>query len=234
MWELSLNFKNGEQLLLVVVIPVAIFFASSTTQCLPSVADSPATALATVLAVSVLASAFTSLAISTAFERRSGALLYMSTTPLGKPDVVLAKVVATLFTVMLSCVAVMLAALVTSFSTVRDLSFMLPAAVVIVVLGSVAGASWALTLASTLRAEGVLAIANAIFVVAILFGGVLVPLNQLPQAWASVAQFLLPGALTTALTSILASNSIDFFASAVVLVWAIAGTLMASKFFRWI
>jgi len=234
MWELTLNFKNGEQLLLVVVIPVAIFLAATTTNFLPSLAESPANALATVLAVSVLASAFTSVAISTAFERRSGALLYMSTTPLGKSDVVLAKVIATLFTVLLSCGAVVLAALVTSFSTVTGLALMLPAVLVIVVCGAVAGASWALTLASTLRAEGVLALANAIFVVAILFGGVLIPLDQLPQAWASVAQFLLPGALTTALTSVLASNSIDFFASAVVLVWAIAGTLMASRFFRWI
>jgi ABC-2 type transport system permease protein len=197
-------------------------------------AESPAHALATVLAVSVLASAFTSVAISTAFERRSGALLYMSTTPLGKSDVVLAKVIATLFTVLLSCGAVVLTALATSFSTVTGLALMLPATLVILVCGAIAAASWALTLASTLRAEGVLALANAIFVIAILFGGVLIPLDQLPQAWASVAQFLLPGALTTALTSVLVSNSIDFFASAVVLVWAITGTLMASRFFRWI
>jgi ABC-2 type transport system permease protein len=233
-WELRLNLKNGEQILLVVVIPVAIFLAATTTSFLPSLADSPATALATVLSVSVLASAFTSVAISTAFERRSGALLYMSTTPLGKPDVVLAKVIATLFTVLISCGAVFLAALSTSFSAVTGLTFMLPAVFVVIIFGAIASASWALTLASTLRAEGVLALANALFVLAILFGGVLIPLDQLPDAWANVAQFLLPGALTTALTSIVETKSIDIFSSAVLLAWAMAGTVAASRFFKWV
>lgn len=234
MWELSLNVRNGEQLLLVVVIPVAIFLAATTTDFLPTLADSPATALATVLTVSVLASAFTSVAISTAFERRSGALLYMSTTPLGKSDVVLAKVIATLFTVILSCGAVFIAALATSFGSITALALMLPVTLVILIGGAIAGASWALTLASTLRAEGVLALANAIFVVAILFGGVLIPLDQLPDVWASIAQFLLPGALTMALTSVLVYEVIDISASLTVFIWAIVGTIVASKSFRWI
>lgn len=234
MWELSLNVRNGEQLLLVVVIPVAIFLAATTTDFLPTLADSPATALATVLTVSVLASAFTSVAISTAFERRSGALLYMSTTPLGKSDVVLAKVIATLFTVILSCGAVFIAALATSFGSITALALMLPVTLVILIGGAIAGASWALTLASTLRAEGVLALANAIFVVAILFGGVLIPLDQLPDVWASIAQFLLPGALTMALTSVLVNEVIDISASLTVFIWAIVGTIVASKSFRWI
>ncbi len=234
MWELSLNVRNGEQLLLVVVIPVAIFLAATTTNFLPTLADSPVTALATVLTVSVLASAFTSVAISTAFERRSGALLYMSTTPLGKSDVVLAKVIATLFTVMLSCGAVFIAALATSFGSITSMALMLPLTLIILIGGAVAGASWALTLASTLRAEGVLALANAIFVVAILFGGVLIPLDQLPDVWASIAQYLLPGALTMALTSVLVNEAIDISASVTVLIWAIVGTIVASKSFRWI
>jgi ABC-2 type transport system permease protein len=234
MWELSLNVRNGEQLLLVVVIPVAIFLAATTTNFLPTLADSPVTALATVLTVSVLASAFTSVAISTAFERRSGALLYMSTTPLGKSDVVLAKVIATLFTVMLSCGAVFIAALATSFGSITSMALMLPLTLIILIGGAVAGASWALTLASTLRAEGVLALANAIFVVAILFGGVLIPLDQLPDIWASIAQYLLPGALTMALTSVLVNEAIDISASVTVLIWAIVGTIVASKSFRWI
>jgi ABC-2 type transport system permease protein len=234
MWELSLNVRNGEQLLLVVVIPVAIFLAATTTNFLPTLADSPATALATVLTVSVLASAFTSVAISTAFERRSGALLYMSTTPLGKSDVVVAKVIATMFTVILSCGAVFIAALVTSFGSITALALMLPLTLIILIGGAVAGASWALTLASILRAEGVLALANAIFVVAILFGGILIPLDQLPDVWANIAQFLLPGALAMALTSVLVEETIDISASVTVFIWAIVGTIVASKSFRWI
>jgi ABC-2 type transport system permease protein len=234
MWELSLNVRNGEQLLLVVVIPVAIFLAATTTNFLPTLADSPATALATVLTVSVLASAFTSVAISTAFERRSGALLYMSTTPLGKSDVVVAKVIATMFTVILSCGAVFIAALVTSFGSITALALMLPVTLIILIGGAVAGASWALTLASILRAEGVLALANAIFVVAILFGGILIPLDQLPDVWANIAQFLLPGALAMALTSVLVEEAIDISASVTVFIWAIVGTIVASKSFRWI
>ena len=232
-WELGLNLRNGEQLLLVVVIPVAVFIAATTTSLLPSLASSPARALGTVLTISVLASAFTSVAISTAFERRSGALLYMSTTPLGRLDVVSAKVIATLMTVVISCVAVLVAALALEPGEITKSagSFLLTLAMVI--LGTTVCASWALFLASTVRAEAVLALANALFVVFLLFGGVLVPLDQLPSVWADVAGFFFPGALAEVLVSSVETGGVSLRPVIVVALWAAAGITLSVRAFRW-
>ncbi len=232
-WELALNLRNGEQLLLVIVIPVAVFLAASTTDFLPALATSPMRALGTVLTISVLASGFTSVAISTAFERRAGALLYMSTTPLGRLDVVIAKVIATLLMVLISCVAVVVAALITTGTGTSGSAFTLSWATIVIILGTVACTSWALVLASTVRAEGVLALANALFVVFILFGGVLIPADQLPGAWGAVVVLLLPGALAEALISILALGTVDVVATGIVAVWAVTGVALSSRTFRW-
>lgn len=232
-WELALNLRNGEQLLLVVVIPVAVFLAATGTNFLPSLSSAPLRALGTVLTISVLASSFTSVAIATAFERRSGALLYMSTTPLGRADVVIAKVIATLLTVLISCTAVIIAAVITQPDAVLNSVSALPLTALVIVLGTIAGAAWALILASTVRAEGVLALANALFVVFILFGGVLIPLDQLPDAWAAIAGLLLPGALAESLTTAVSSGSLDVISTAVVALWAAIGVAVSSRAFRW-
>jgi ABC-2 type transport system permease protein len=232
-WELGLNLRNGEQLLLVIVIPVAVFLAATSTDFLPSLSSDPVRALGTVLTISVLASAFTSVAIATAFERRSGALLYMSTTPLGRLDVVIAKVIATLLTVLISCAAVLIAALITQVDAVLGSVSTLPITTFVIVLGTIASASWALVLASTVRAEGVLALANALFVIFILFGGVLIPLDQLPGPWAAVAGLLLPGALAESVTTAVASGSLDLASTSVVALWAAIGVAVSSRAFRW-
>lgn len=232
-WELGLNLRNGEQLLLIIVIPGAVFIAATSTSLLPSLSSDPQRAWGTVLTISVLASSFTSLAIATAFERRSGALLYMSTTPLGRMDVVAAKVIATLLTVLISCTAVLIAALITQADAVLESVAALPLAALVIILGTVAGASWALVLASIVRAEGVLALANALFVIFILFGGVLIPVDQLPAAWAAVAGLLPPGALAESLTAAVSSGSLDLASTAVVALWAAIGVAVSSRAFRW-
>ena len=87
-WETRLLLRNGEQLLLTIAIPVGILLALAWTDLVPSVAgpDRLSTALATVLSVTVISSGFTSLAIATAFERRSGALRLLGTTPLRRSE----------------------------------------------------------------------------------------------------------------------------------------------------
>ena len=83
-FELRLLLRNGEQLLLTVVIPVALLVGVSLVPAVPL--DAPAgaarvpEALGGVLAVAIIASAFTSLAISVGFDRRSGALIMLATT----------------------------------------------------------------------------------------------------------------------------------------------------------
>ena len=82
-WEVRLLLRNGEQLLLTFVIPVALLLGLGLTSLMPDAygSDRVAQALATVLAVSVISAAFTSLAIATGFERRSGALRFLEPLP---------------------------------------------------------------------------------------------------------------------------------------------------------
>ena len=89
--EARLLIRNGEQLLLALVIPLAILvaarFAGASIGSLDLLGPS-------VLALAVWSTAFTSVAISTAFERRYGVLERLATTPLGKPGLLAGKTLA--------------------------------------------------------------------------------------------------------------------------------------------
>ena len=67
------------------------------------------------------------------------------------------------------------------------------------VLGTVAFAGLGLLIAGTLRAEATLALANLLFLVFLVLGGIVLPLDRLPDAVAQVAAALPAAALTQAL-----------------------------------
>ena len=67
------------------------------------------------------------------------------------------------------------------------------------VLGTVAFAGLGLLMAGTLRAEATLALANLLFLLCLVLGGIVLPLDRLPDAVAAVASVLPPAALTEAL-----------------------------------
>ena len=97
-WEARLLLRNGEQLLLTFLIPVGLLLGLSLTSPMSEAYGDDRTpqALATVLTVSVISAAFTSLAIATGFERRSGALRFLGTTPLSRAELLGGKALATL------------------------------------------------------------------------------------------------------------------------------------------
>ena len=83
--ETVLLLRNGEQLLLALVIPVLVLFAGTVAD-RPSgpLADAPAIDELTpgVLALAIMSTTFTSLAIATGFERRYGVLKRLGASPL--------------------------------------------------------------------------------------------------------------------------------------------------------
>jgi len=99
-FELRLLMRNGEQLLLTLIIPVALLLGVTLVPAiplsLPPGAERVPEALGGVLAVAIIASAFTSLAISVGFDRRSGALLMLATTPLSRNGILGARMLATM------------------------------------------------------------------------------------------------------------------------------------------
>lgn len=229
-WEARIVLRNGEQLLLTIVIPVGLYLGLTLLDIWPVEDDRDATALATVWTVSILATCFTSLAIGTGFERRSGALRFLATTPLSRAELLAGKLLATLLVTLLSLCAVAMTALAVGW---RPTVFILPA-IAILVLGGAALGSWAFVLAGVLRAEAVLAVANGLFLLLLLVGGIIVPLDRLPAPVATCAEFLPTGALTQALTALLVDGtSPPISAIAVLAVWLVVGTVIARRTFRW-
>jgi ABC-2 type transport system permease protein len=102
------------------------------------------------------------------------------------------------------------------------------------VLGTIAFAGLGLLMAGTLRAEATLALANLLFLVSLVLGGIVIPLDRLPATIASVAAILPPAALTAALAIGLGSVAGDPSGPLLVLaVWAVVAAGLAALLFRW-
>ncbi|HET8969950.1 MAG TPA: ABC transporter permease [Candidatus Nanopelagicales bacterium] len=231
--EVRATVRNGEQLLLTLVIPVVLLVGLSRAS-IVSLGDGPAIDLVApgVLALAVLSTAFTSLAIATGFERRYGVLKLLGATPLGRPGLVAAKSLA-----VLAVEVVQLALLVVIAELLGwDPAGSWPAAAVLLVLGTLTFSALALLLAGTLRAEATLAAANAVYLLLLLGGGVVVPIEKLPGPLADLARLLPSGALGEGLRDVLIRG--DGLAAllgpiVVLLVWGVAAALLAGRTFRW-
>lgn len=231
-WETRLLLRNGEQLLLTIVIPVGLLLGLTLTNVIVQTSGPTRVpqALATVICVSVISAAFTSLAIATAFERRSGALRFLGTTPLSRSELLGGKVLATVAVTVVSLAVVCLVGLLVGWRPVPGSAWAVPA----VLVGMTTFGAWGMALAGLLRAEAVLAVANGIFLVLILFGGVVIPADSLPGPLSGLAQLLPSGALADCLTTALVDGAAPSPLSIGVLaVWLAAGTLVATRAFRW-
>lgn len=217
-WELRLLLRNGEQLLLSFVIPIGLLIVIAKVSSLDA-------AVPAVLTTSLLATSFTSLAIATAFERRSGALAYLGTTPLDRSELILGKFAATATMAVLSALVSICAALLMGWQPTENLAAMLVA----LLLGGAAFTPWAVLLAGTVRAEAVLAIANGIFIVLLMAGGIVFPISSMPLPWSAVIS-VLP---TAALAEALSAASWPWAQDVILVAWALIGALIARRSFRW-
>lgn len=231
-WETRLLLRNGEQLLLTIAIPVGILLALAWTNLVPSVVgpDRIATALATVLAVSVISSGLTSLAIATAFERRSGALRFLGTTPLRRSELMTGKLLATAIVTLVAAAVVTVVAFLLGWRPVPGSAW----AILVLILGTACFAAWGIALAGLLRAEAVLAVANGLFLLLIMFGGVIIPVTALPDPVAMFARMLPSDALAEAMrVAIVGGRAPSLGMFAILVAWGVAGGIVASRTFRW-
>ncbi|WP_405391513.1 ABC transporter permease [Streptomyces sp. NBC_01102] len=229
--ETRMLLRNGEQLLLTVVIPTLLLVLFSAVDIIDTGTGEPVDFLAPgVLALAVMSTAFTGQAIATGFERRYGVLKRLGASPLPRWALMAAKTLAVLVTEVLQVVLLTVIAFALGWSPQGD-----PFAVLLLlVLGTVAFSGLGLLMAGTLKAEATLAAANLVFLLLLVGGGVIVPLDRFPGAAQSVLGLLPISALSDGLRDVLQHGAgMPWGNLAILAVWAVLGLGAAAKFFRW-
>ncbi|CAN5499953.1 hypothetical protein BH20CHL7_BH20CHL7_00890 [soil metagenome] len=231
--ELRLTSRRGENLLAVAVIPAAVllFFTSTALVTVPG--ERPVDFLLPgALTLAVIATGLVNLGIATAYERSYGVLKRLGGSPLGRSGLVAAKIGSVGAIVVIQVVVLFaVAILVLGWTPATGWSPVL--AVGALVLGTVTFAALGLVLAGTLRAEATLALANALFLAAMLLGGIIVPTSGLPAPLASVADLLPAAALSSALRVAFGDAGDVIAPVAVLAAWGIGAIALAVRMFRW-
>lgn len=231
--ELRLSARRGENVLVTIVIPavVLVFFAS--VGILPTIAGRPVDFLLPgSLALAVIAASLVNLGIATAYERHYGVLKRLGGSPLTRAALLGAKIAAILV-VEGAQVALLLVIAVLGLGWAAPPSTSPALFLVVLLLGTAAFAGLGLLLAGSLRAEGTLALANALFLVALLLGGIVVPLDHLP-GWLSGPAALLPAAALSEGFRIALGSTGDAVPPLVNLAaWGAGAVTLASRTFRW-
>lgn len=228
--ELRLVARQGEQLLVSIGIPLAILVFFTLVDVLPTGVDEPVDFLAPgVLALAVVSTSMVALGIGTGFERHYGVLRRLGTTPLGRCRWVLAKVVTVLVVEVLQLGVLIPVAVALGWSPDTSALGAVGAALL---LGTAAFSGLGLLLAGTLSGPANLAICNGLYVVLLLVGGFMIPLDELPGALRAVAEVLPAGALSSAVQDA-ADVGDPAFTWPILAGWAVALPLVAARTFRW-
>ena len=229
--ELRMTLRRGESVLLALGIPVLLLGFFSVVDVLPTGVDDPVTFLFPgILALAVMSTAMVSTAIATGFERQYGVLKRLGTTPLGRPRLLAAKVVAILAIEVLQLLVLLGEALLLGYRfDGPDLGLAAGA----VLLATSAFAGLGMLLAGTLPALTTLAAANGLYLVLLLLSGMLIPLSELPAGVAGFARALPSGALADALHASLGGGSVPGRAWLVLAAWAVGAPIFAAARFRW-
>lgn len=228
--ETRLLFRNGEQLLLTLGIPVLLLVFFSTVKVV-DLGSTPRvqTIVPGILALAVMSTAMVGLGIATGFERKYGVLKLLGSTPLGRPRLLLAKAATVAVVELLQFVV--LATIGTLLGWRPHLSLLLVIAAVL--LGTACFASIAFTLAGRLKGEVNLAAVNGLYLVLLLIGGMVVPLDNLPTPLRAVGRLLPSGALSDAMRQAVGETQRTGRPWLILMVWLVVAATAAVRLFRW-
>lgn len=230
--ELRMVLRNGEQLLLTVVIPVLVLSVFSGIELMDLGTRRERVDFLTpgVLALAVMSTAFTGLAIGTGFERRYGALKRLGATPLPRWALLASKAIAVLLIEALQTVLLCGVAYALGWSPRGSFA----ALVVLMLAGTAAFSALGLLMAGTLRAEATLAAANLVYLLFLVSGGIAVPLDRFPDSARPVLEALPAGALSEGLREVLRDGRpLGLTHVAVLVAWAAVAGVVAAQTFRW-
>jgi ABC-2 type transport system permease protein len=232
--ESRLMLRNGEQLLLAVVIPVIVLVGMVRgAGRLGLDYDHPVVDVVTpgVLALAVLSTSFTSLAIATAFERRYGVLKRLGSSPLPRSGLLAGKVGALVLVEVFQLVVLSVVGQLLGWDPHTGGAGIL-GAVLAVLLGTAAFASLGLLMAGALRAEATLAAANLVYLLLLAAGAVILPASAYGSL-GDLAAWLPSGALGEAMRQALLDGTVAWRDLLVLLGWAAVGTAATARTFSW-
>lgn len=230
--ELALSSRQGEQLLVSLGIPLLILVFFSSVDVLPSPTEEPIDFLAPgVLALAIISTSMVSLGIGTGFDRNYGVLKRLGAAPLGRPRWVAAKITTVLITEVAQWILLIGVAVLLGWNPPASGWL---AALAAAVLGTAAFGGIGLLMAGTLPGLATLAGANALYLVLLLTGGMVIPLEELPGPLESAVKVLPAAPLAEILTgSLIEGGSVGTWAWISLGAWAIAAPLGAAALFRW-
>jgi ABC-2 type transport system permease protein len=229
--EARLMLRNGEQLLLAVVIPVIVLVGGVRgADRIGFEFSRPAVDVLTpgVLALAVMSTAFTSLAIATGFERRYGVIKRLGASPLSRTGLLVGKVLALLLVEVLQVAVIAPVGLALGWDP--DVSVV--GAVLAVVAGTAAFAALGLALAGSVRAEATLAAANLIYLLLLAGGAVVLPVSAYGDV-GDLVRWLPSGALGNAMREALGDGGVAWGELAVLAGWALVGAGLTARTFKW-
>ena len=237
--ELRLTGRRLENLFVTLVLPVVLLLFFGSMPILPAPATAVAgarpidTVLPAILATAIIAAGLVNLGISTGFERSYGVLKRLGGSPLTRGQLLVAKI-ATIVVVEAIQAVLLIGLAVAAFGWHPGPAWDPVAVVAALVLGTAAFSALGLLLAGTLRAEATMALTNALFLMALLLGGLLVPAHQLPGLLGAIASLVPSAALADSLRIGLGTTTGDAMGSLLLLgAWAAGAALLTARTFRW-
>ncbi|HKU34453.1 MAG TPA: ABC transporter permease [Paenarthrobacter sp.] len=230
-YETVTMLRNGEQLILAIVLPLMALIGLAVTPLLDGLGGSRVDiATPGILALCAMSTAFTGQGIATGFDRRYGVLRFLSTTPLGRGGLIAGKILAVLVVLFLQVVVV---GVVAGFLGWHPHAGGWLPGLLLLALGAASFTALGLLVAGTVRPEATLAITNLLWILLGALGGIVVPAERLPALAQNIVHFLPSGALGQALRDAFLQGVVAWPAVLVLLLWTLVAGTAAIRWFKW-
>jgi ABC-2 type transport system permease protein len=234
--EFKLLVRNGEQLLLALVIPLGLLLLLGGTglgERLPLGSGRPIDeAVPRVLALPILSSSFTSLAIATGFERRYGVIKRLGASPLSRTGLLAGKIGAVLIVEVVQLIVLIGTGFALGWKPIGGVGAVF-GVVLTVLCGTAAFASLGLLMAGVLRAEATLAAANLLYLLLLVGGAIMTPVDEYPEGLQGVVRLLPSAALANGIANSTVEGVIPWAAALSLALWAGVLGYLVSRTFRW-
>ncbi|HEV2780850.1 MAG TPA: ABC transporter permease [Actinophytocola sp.] len=225
--EAVLTLRNGEQVLLTLLIPLALLVGLTVLTVLDLPEPRIDSVTPRIFALAVMSSAFTGQAIALGFDRRYGVLKRLAATALPRWLLVAGRVLAGVVVVIIQLVVLGAVAALLGWSPAAA---GLASAGLLVIMGTLAFGALGVLLGGAFKAEIVLALANIVWFVLLFAGGVVLPAGSMPGPMADIVALLPSAALAEGLRAALVDGAVPGWPVFLTLiVWGAAAGALATR-----